>query len=34
DIKISVALTFMVVATIVLYFGCAKLLVSGRGMRQ
>jgi hypothetical protein len=24
----------MVVATIVLYFGCAKLLVSGRGMRQ
>ena len=34
DIKISVALTFMVVATIVLYFGCARLLVSGRGMRQ
>jgi ABC-2 type transport system permease protein len=34
DIKISIALTFMVVATIVLYLGCARLLVSGRGMRQ
>lgn len=34
DIKISVALTFMVVATVVLYFLCARLLVSGRGMRQ
>ena len=34
DIKISVALTFMVVATIVLYIACARLLVSGRGMRQ
>jgi ABC-2 type transport system permease protein len=34
DIKISIALAFMVVATIVLYLGCARLLVSGRGMRQ
>jgi len=33
DIKISVAITFMIVATIVLYIGCARLLVSGRGMR-
>jgi ABC-2 type transport system permease protein len=34
DIKISSAMTFMVVATIVLYFGCVRLLVSGRGMRS
>ena len=33
DIKISVAITFMMVATVVLYIGCARLLVSGRGMR-
>ena len=33
DIKISVAITFMLVATVVLYVGCARLLVSGRGMR-
>lgn len=33
DIKISTAITFMMVATIVLYFACARLLVSGRGMR-
>ncbi|MGB6211466.1 MAG: hypothetical protein WBF92_07335, partial [Pseudomonas mandelii] len=24
---------FMLVATVVLYIGCARLLVSGRGMR-
>lgn len=34
DIKISIALAFMIVATFVLYVGCARLLVSGRGMRQ
>ena len=34
DIRISIAMAFMVVATIVLYLGCARLLVSGRGMRQ
>ena len=34
DIRISVAITFMVVATLALYIGCARLLVSGRGMRQ
>jgi ABC-2 type transport system permease protein len=33
DIRISVAITFMVVATAVLYIGCTRLLVSGRGMR-
>jgi ABC-2 type transport system permease protein len=33
DIQIGTALTFMVVATVVLYLACAKLLVSGRGMR-
>mgnify|MGYP003396771732 CR=1 FL=1 len=33
DIRISVAITFMLVATAVLYIGCARLLVSGRGMR-
>jgi ABC-2 type transport system permease protein len=33
DIKISSALTFMLVAMVVLYFGCVRLLVSGRGMR-
>ncbi|MNR52783.1 Inner membrane transport permease YadH [compost metagenome] len=33
DIRIGVAITFMLVATLVLYFGCARLLVSGRGMR-
>ena len=31
DIKISVAITFMLVATVVLYVGCARLLVSGLG---
>lgn len=34
DIKISIATAFMIVATFVLYMGCARLLVSGRGMRQ
>ena len=33
DIKIGIAITFMLVATVVLYLGCARLLVSGRGMR-
>lgn len=33
DIRISIAITFMLVATVVLYIGCARLLVSGRGMR-
>ncbi|MEV4909294.1 hypothetical protein AB0N46_32190, partial [Streptomyces albidoflavus] len=33
DIRIGIAITFMLVATVVLYFGCARLLVSGRGMR-
>lgn len=33
DIQIGTALTFMAVATVVLYFVCARLLVSGRGMR-
>ena len=33
DIRISIAITFMLVATVVLYLGCARLLVSGRGMR-
>ena len=31
DIKIGIAITFM--PTVVLYLGCARLLVSGRGMR-
>ncbi|MEH6482461.1 MULTISPECIES: ABC transporter permease [Pseudomonas] len=34
DISIGVAIGFMLVATIVLYFACVRLLVSGRGMRQ
>lgn len=33
DIQIGTALTFMCVATVVLYICCARLLVSGRGMR-
>jgi ABC-2 type transport system permease protein len=33
DIQIGTALTFMGVATVVLYITCARLLVSGRGMR-
>ena len=33
DIRIGIAITFMLVATVVLYLGCARLLVSGRGMR-
>ena len=33
DIRIGIAITFMLVATVVLYIGCARLLVSGRGMR-
>ncbi|MNG37700.1 Inner membrane transport permease YadH [compost metagenome] len=33
DIRISVAIAFMLVATVVLYLGSARLLVSGRGMR-
>ncbi|MNG36557.1 Inner membrane transport permease YadH [compost metagenome] len=33
DIRISVAIAFMLVATAVLYLGSARLLVSGRGMR-
>jgi len=33
DIQIGTALTFMCVATVVLYLCCARLLVSGRGMR-
>ncbi len=34
DIRISVAVTFMLIATAVLYLLCVRLLVSGRGMRQ
>jgi ABC-2 type transport system permease protein len=34
DIQIGTALTFMCVATVALYLGCARLLVSGRGMRS
>lgn len=34
DIRIGVAITFMLVATAVLYIGCVRLLVSGRGMRS
>ncbi len=34
DIRIGVAIGFMLLATAVLYFGCVRLLVSGRGMRQ
>ncbi|MNZ83849.1 Inner membrane transport permease YadH [compost metagenome] len=33
DIRIGVAISFMLIATAVLYFGCNRLLVSGRGMR-
>ncbi|UFH50214.1 ABC transporter permease [Pseudomonas sp. KNUC1026] len=34
DIRIGVAITFMLVSTVVLYFCCTRLLVSGRGMRS
>ncbi|SED98918.1 ABC transporter permease [Pseudomonas coleopterorum] len=34
DISIGVAVAFMLVATVGLYFACVKLLVSGRGMRS
>jgi ABC-2 type transport system permease protein len=34
DIRIGVAISFMLVATAILYFVCLRLLVSGRGMRQ
>lgn len=34
DIPIGTAVTFMLVATVVLYVFCARLLVSGRGMRS
>ena len=33
DISIGTAITFMLVATAVLYLVCVRLLVSGRGMR-
>ncbi|SDH47406.1 ABC transporter permease [Pseudomonas panipatensis] len=34
DIQIGVAVAFMLVATVLLYIVCIRLLVSGRGMRQ
>ncbi|MOA20783.1 Inner membrane transport permease YadH [compost metagenome] len=34
DIRIGTAVAFMLVATVILYFFCVRLLVSGRGMRQ
>lgn len=34
DIHIGVAISFMLVATVLLYFFCVRLLTSGRGMRQ
>ncbi|MGV8268158.1 ABC transporter permease, partial [Pseudomonas aeruginosa] len=34
DILIGVAIVFMLLANAVLYLGCVRLLVSGRGMRQ
>lgn len=34
DIRIGVAISFMLVATAVLYGVCIRLLISGRGMRQ
>ncbi|WP_341305398.1 ABC transporter permease [Pseudomonas sp. TMP25] len=34
DIRIGVAISFMLVATAVLYGICIRLLISGRGMRQ
>ncbi|MFF7706844.1 ABC transporter permease [Pseudomonas sp. NPDC007930] len=34
DISIGTAVTFMLAATVVLYVLCARLLVSGRGMRS
>lgn len=34
DIPIAVAISFMLVATVLLYLFCIRLLVSGRGMRQ
>lgn len=34
DIRIGVAISFMVAAVVVLYLVCIRLLISGRGMRQ
>ena len=34
DIRIGIAIGFMLVATALLYGVCIRLLVSGRGMRQ
>ncbi|WPC07161.1 ABC transporter permease [Pseudomonas benzenivorans] len=34
DIRIGVAIGFMVLATALLYFVCLRLLIGGRGMRQ
>jgi ABC-2 type transport system permease protein len=34
DIRIGTAVIFMLVATVLLYIFCVRLLVSGRGMRQ
>jgi ABC-2 type transport system permease protein len=34
DIRIGTAVVFMLVATVLLYLFCVRLLVSGRGMRQ
>jgi ABC-2 type transport system permease protein len=34
DIRIGTAVIFMLVATVLLYLFCVRLLVSGRGMRQ
>ncbi|MFL9814815.1 ABC transporter permease [Stutzerimonas sp. VN223-3] len=34
DIRIGIAITFMVVATVLMYLWCIRLLQSGRGMRQ
>lgn len=34
DIPIAVAVSFMLLATVLLYLFCVRLLVSGRGMRQ
>lgn len=34
DISIGTAISFMLVACVILYWACLRLLVSGRGMRQ
>ncbi|MBO3274270.1 ABC transporter permease [Pseudomonas schmalbachii] len=34
DIRIGIAIAFMLAATVILYFFCIRLLISGRGMRQ